>query len=423
MDSPINKRKRTIDNDYDTEHAKKIKCNYSNEQLKSIQIIQSFFRMIIYYKRFIILQDNYSQCINNKKVENDTTFIGNDVSQIKRRYRYILKDNNHWYFFDIRELIKHLRNSNTNPYTNNIISGAKLKQISRICRSLRHNGYRLTIKNPLPPISQNTVKITNFFQKLQRYEIYTNIEQYINLHPSDLFILISKILVNYKSDYRIVEIYNYLKNNPVEFGRLYTIDVINNIFHRNRRLSEHISILTSDTIDQLSSYSEYSLYTPTDWNVEFIASDNNRYFIIQHPRTDNDSPEENAHEENAPQENAPDENAPHENTPDENAPAENAPQENAPQENTPDENTPPENAPQENAPDENAPEENAPEENAPEENAPENANNDTTEENTTNNTIPYRPIEYCPDEDIHAEGTTFVGWAILIQEEGDSDID
>ena len=413
MDLPINKRKRTIDDDYDTEHTKKIKCNYSNKQLKSIQIIQSFFRMIIYYKRFIILQDKYSQCINNKKVENDTTFIGNNISQIKPRYRYILKDNNHWYFFDIRELIKHLRNSNTNPYTNNIISCAKLKQISRICRSLRHNGYRLTIKNPLPPISQNTVKITNFFQKLQRYEIYTNIEQYINLHPSDLFILISKILVNYKSDYRIIEIYNYLKNNPVEFGRLYTIDVINNIMYKNRRLSEHISILISDTIDRISSYSEYSSYTPIDWNVEFIASDNNRYFIIQHPRTDDDAPEENASEENAPEENASEENAPEENAPEENAPEENATEENAPEEN----------APEENAPEENATEENAPEENAPEENATENTTNNTTEENTTNNTntIPYRPIEYCPDEDIHTEGTTFVGWAILIQEEDTGD--
>ena len=398
MDLPINKRKRTIDNDYDTEHVKKIKCTYSNKQLKSIKIIQSFFRMIIYYKRFIILQDKYSQCINNKKLENDTTFIGRDVTQVKQRYIYTLKDNNHWYFFDIRELRKHLKNSKTNPYTNTIISEVKLKQIYRICRSLRNNGYRLTIKNPLPLISQNTVKITTFFQKLQRYEIYTNIEQYINLHPSNLFILISKILVNYKSDYRIVEIYNYLKNNPVEFGRLYAIDVINNILYKNRRLSEHISMLISDTIDQISSYSEYSSYTLTDWNVEFIASDNNRYFIIQHPRTDDDASEENTPEENAPEENAPEENAPEENAPEENAP-------------------------EENAPEENAPEENAPEENAHEENATENTTNNTTEENTTNdtNTIPYRPIEYCPDEDIHAEGTTFVGWAILIQEEDTDD--
>lgn len=105
--------------------------------LKKVAILYFTIKIQKYFKKYlerIKLSDQLVQMKEGNFI-NETTFIGIDYNNLKSLYFY--KHNN--FFFDIRELRKHIINSNKNPYNNTLFSKFTLRQIKRIFIKVRNN--------------------------------------------------------------------------------------------------------------------------------------------------------------------------------------------------------------------------------------------------------------------------------------------
>ena len=123
-------------------------------------LIQSFFRKIISINKYNILFDKQSQIINkNITYNNNNTLLGDNIDKIDKLYFYKYKENNNYYFFDIRELYKHIKNKPTNPYTNKLFTNKYIKQINRIYTNLKNNGIKIKISNRIPVIKVEQIYI------------------------------------------------------------------------------------------------------------------------------------------------------------------------------------------------------------------------------------------------------------------------
>lgn len=243
----MNKRKNSFSEKISLKKIKYIK-NYNY-----IILIQSFFRKIISINKYNILFDKQSQLINkNITYNNNNTLLGDNIDKIDKLFFYKYKENNNYYFFDIRELYKHIKNKPTNPYTNKLFANRYIKQIIRIYTNLKNNGIKIKISNRIPVISRSNIYITNFIQKLNNYNIYTTIEQFNNLDLIDYLYIISTLIIYYESDYISSEIYNYFYNSSHLNCKLYTIDVIENIIYNNTNNTETIYMYIGNLIDSLT---------------------------------------------------------------------------------------------------------------------------------------------------------------------------
>jgi len=276
-----NKRKRSVsdnennDDDEDIDKLiinKKNKLNYTKEEISSVIIIQSFFRQKCIYFNYIEEWDIFTQLYEKKTFVNDSTFLGNKFNSIKKKYRYALLENSKWYAFDIRELYKYLQTDSKNPYTNQIIPYYKLKQIFRICRNLIQNGSSLIIKNPIPKASKDTVWFSKFIDKLNTYETYISLTQLKKLHSSQMFIILSRLLIQYNCIYAIKELYDFFQDNSTNAGLKYMINVIYDIYECNPEFEETISYTISDMINGFEkSNDEYRTAECLDWDVSFVS--------------------------------------------------------------------------------------------------------------------------------------------------------
>ena len=244
----MNKRKLYYSANISNKKVKYIK-NYNN-----IIIIQSFIRKILSIQKYNILIDNISQKVNeNFKYQNDTSLLGDKIKNINKLYFYNYKEKDNYFFFDIRELYKHIKNTKTNPYTNKIIPERYIKQIYRIYNKLKDTGIKIKISNRIPLISRANIYITNFIQKLNNYNIYTTVEQFNNLDLIDYLYIISTLIIYYESDYISSEIYTYFYNSTHINCKLHTIDVIENIIYNNTNNTETIYLYIGNLIESLTN--------------------------------------------------------------------------------------------------------------------------------------------------------------------------
>jgi hypothetical protein len=256
-----NKRKNISELTYKSNKRCKVNINidiqiHFNIDIKIVIKLQSFFRKKLSYFKYIKLFDIFSQTIKNKEFSNDSTLIGTSFQNIKKKYRYILNDNNTYYFFDIRELYNNLKINKKNPYTNNIINIRYQNQIDRICNKLIQSGNKLNLKNPIPKESKNTVLITEFLTKLHKNDVYTTIDQLNKLQDIDLFTIISKLILHFNCSETINTIYNNFLLSDINI-LLYFIKTVNNIFNLNPDKNDIIAIKIADLINLLSSEIEY----------------------------------------------------------------------------------------------------------------------------------------------------------------------
>lgn len=237
--------------------------NIANKKVKYIKkyyniiVIQSFIRKILSIQKYNMLIDNiYQKVPKNIKYQNETTLLGETIKNINKLYVYNYKEKDNYFFFDIRELYKHIKNTTTNPYTNNQIPERYIKQIYRIFNKLKDDGIKIRISNRIPVISRANVYITDFIQKLNNYNIYTTVEQFNNLDLIDYLYIISTLIIYYESDYISSEIYTYFYNSTHINCKLYTIDVIENIIYNNTNNTETIYMYVGDLIDTLTNEDE-----------------------------------------------------------------------------------------------------------------------------------------------------------------------
>lgn len=263
----MNSKKRKYKNELECTFLKKKK--YNSIEISDIIKVQTFMRRKLSYNRFVNIWDKNNQITDNKKFSNETTLIGTTLPNIKKKYRYVLCENNTNYFFDIRELYNHLKTNTKNPYTNNIIKIRYQKQINRICTKLVQAGNKLNYSNPIPKESVNSVLITEFINKLHKHDGYTTFDQLYKLEDVDLFVILSKLVVHFNSSYTLDIMYAYLKYHSSIL--LYFIKIVNEMFQLNPNKNDIISIQVCDLINLLTSENEYEADYDTVYYTRFVT--------------------------------------------------------------------------------------------------------------------------------------------------------
>jgi hypothetical protein len=174
---------------------RKNKNNLKNfVRLYSAIKIQSAFRK--YQITFRKSDIKHTVVKETDKVLNDTTFIGNKLTEIEKVYFYTHSN----YFFDIRELIQHLRHSSKHPYTNIVFSKFTINQIFRINRALINNyiNYKtLDEENNSNLSDKNIISSlkTNVFIKMDSCIGVSNVNVFNNYNEFDLYCFVEKIMI------------------------------------------------------------------------------------------------------------------------------------------------------------------------------------------------------------------------------------
>jgi len=153
------------------------------KRVSSIKIQVAFRK----YRTYWINKDYESRTINSiDKFYNTTTLLGKDKDEIKSMYFY----KNNKYFYDVRELYKHILNSNKNPYTNLSMSTQTIKQVKRIIFYLKRdysdyseleNEDVMTNKHTLTSLK------TDLFLKIDRFTGVSNINKFNKFGECDLY--------------------------------------------------------------------------------------------------------------------------------------------------------------------------------------------------------------------------------------------
>ena len=183
--------------------------------------IQCAFRK---YRTYWINKDYESRNYNkDDKFYNTTTLLGRNKDDIDKMYFY--KNNN--YFFDIREINKHIINSNKHPYTNLTIHKKTIRQIKRIKYNLKKNyeNYsEIDEEDLLTNINLITSLKTDFFLKLDKYISASNINGFNKLNEDDLYDYIEKLFM-----------YNLICTIFDEDDILYNIDKLYKKYYNEKR--------------------------------------------------------------------------------------------------------------------------------------------------------------------------------------------
>ena len=163
--------------------------------------IQRYFKQ---YLERIKLCDSLST-ENNDTYINNTTFIGTELNNLNKLYFYKYKN----YFFDIRELYKHILNSDRNPYDNIKFSRFKLRQIRRIYLRIQNDiGYLSLNDDYNEELSFDNIissMKTNLFNTIDHNIGNSNFSKFNNLTHSELCNLI-ETLFNFNLIYSLFDV-------------------------------------------------------------------------------------------------------------------------------------------------------------------------------------------------------------------------
>jgi len=240
--------------------------------LKRISIvkIQRVFRK---YRTYWINKDYESRTINLvDKFYNTTTLLGKDKDEIKSVYFY----KNNKYFYDIRELYKHILNSKKNPYTNLSMSKQTIKQVKRIIYYLKkdysdyselENEDVMTNKNTLTSLK------TDLFLKIDRFMGVSNINKFNKFVECDLYEYIEDLLgyniikelfnselvldkINKLYQNHVIEKYNYDDDIKYEkemmnarfFFNYYILKILHNIINISDSMQSTRALIMNEII-------------------------------------------------------------------------------------------------------------------------------------------------------------------------------
>lgn len=178
---------------------------FSLEELQELAIMERIPFFSFMSKRELCAEfskkfNEYTKNINKSKKElkcqNTTTLLGTDINDIPNEFFYSYTDNNRVYCDDIRDIVKQIKNKNSdepdwkNAYTNTPISTLQVKNALKWYRYI--NSITTTMEDnigksndaEIPLVSQLTATTTDFISKLY--------------HPNsgELFINASKELIN-----------------------------------------------------------------------------------------------------------------------------------------------------------------------------------------------------------------------------------
>jgi hypothetical protein len=154
--------------------------------LKRISVlkIQQAFRK---YRTYWINKDYESRTNNTvDKFYNITTLLGKNKDEIESVYFY----KNNKYFYDVRELYKHILNSNKNPYTNLSMPKYTIKQVKRIIYYLKKDYSNYTeLENEDVMTNKNTITSlkTDLFLKIDRFIGVSNMNKFNKFSECDLY--------------------------------------------------------------------------------------------------------------------------------------------------------------------------------------------------------------------------------------------
>lgn len=193
--------------------SKKYKLLKILKKISCIKIQRAFRK----YRTYWIHQDFKSRILNEEDTfNNNISLLGKNKENINKIYFY--KNEN--FFYDIREIYKHIINSNKNPYTNITIPNKTIKQIKRIIFYLKKDYFyfkeldqeldeneNLTNNNIISSLT------TDLFLKMDNFIGVSNISIFKSLSEGNLYDLIEEIFN-----------YNFIYNNHVKNSILFTIE-------------------------------------------------------------------------------------------------------------------------------------------------------------------------------------------------------
>jgi hypothetical protein len=183
------------------------------------------------------------------KFSNDTTFIGKKLSEIEKVYFYIHSN----YFFDIRELVQHIRHSLKHPYTNVIFNKFTINQILRINHTLMNNyeNYKTLDEDNNNNLSNKNIISslkTDIFLKIDSRIGVSNVNTFNNYDELDLYFFVENIMTFslIKNLFNVNEIlhqthyfYNKFENERSHYNQTHS-DYLDNFYKYRFRFKYHI---------------------------------------------------------------------------------------------------------------------------------------------------------------------------------------
>tara|TARA_B100001123_G_C15319858_1_gene1027514 strand:+ start:2056 stop:2832 length:777 start_codon:yes stop_codon:yes gene_type:complete len=174
---------------------KKRKSKSERKVLRKMAKLFFTIKIQRYFKKYlerIKLCDSLST-ENRGNYINNTTFIGTELNNLNKLYFYRYKN----HFFDIRELYKHIRNSDKNPYDNIKFSKFILRQIKRIYLRIQNNiGYLSLNDDYNEELSFDNIissMKTNLFNTIDHNIGNSNFSKFNNLTHSELYDLMETL--------------------------------------------------------------------------------------------------------------------------------------------------------------------------------------------------------------------------------------
>ena len=199
--------------------------NNENNEIKQIKYIQELFR----------------KKILNKCVNTEDFYTLDNITDIPIKYRYILKDNNHSYCFDIRSLNEYINNNNRilNPYTNTKIDQENLNKIKNKI-NLYKNDINFNVKKDVLTKEQvYNQLVLSTFQKFENLQFIMDIKWFtsLNLYKLKDLYRVCEDIWNYRA-----QLTNEQKLKIVHDGRLFTtpVNVVNKFNYTKFTYLKHL---------------------------------------------------------------------------------------------------------------------------------------------------------------------------------------
>jgi len=190
----------------------------------AIKIQNAYKKYINFVRKSDVLHTKY---IKNEKFINESTFMGLTIITLEKKYLY--KHSCH--FFDIRELIEHLKNSNRHPYTNILFSKFSIQQIYRINYNLKKSTNFKTLSDDYNEnVSYKNIISslkTDLSIQLDRNCTISNISILNNYDEADLYLIIEELtfyslirnIININYELKVID--RLYRNLLIEKKRLY----------------------------------------------------------------------------------------------------------------------------------------------------------------------------------------------------------
>lgn len=175
-------------------------------------------------KKIIYIQELFRKKLLNKCVNKEDFYTLDNITDIPIKYRYILKDNNHLYCFDIRSFNEYINNNNRilNPYTNTQINQENLNKIKNKI-NLHKNDNNFNVKKDILTKEQvYNQLVLSTFQKFENLQFIMDIKWFtsLNLYKLKHLYRVCEDIWNYRA-----QLTNEQKLKIVHDGKLFTTPV------------------------------------------------------------------------------------------------------------------------------------------------------------------------------------------------------